>query len=225
MKAAIAAVRARYERLTRRERGLAIAAATTLILGLGHLLLVDPVAKRRAALERQITTQQAERDALRVSMAGGAHDRNTALRSQLDTLRTQLRATDREFDAIRNGLVQPQHMGALLQSLLTEHRGLQLLGLRSLRVTPVGAPAAIEAKPVGAPPAASTTNDAWLFRHGVEIRVQGSYADMVGYLQALENLPRRVHWGDLEIDARRHPVNVMTVTIYTVSLEKSWWVL
>jgi MSHA biogenesis protein MshJ len=46
---------------------------------------------------------------------------------------------------------------------------------------------------------------------------------MQAYLAALENLPRRVYWGELKIDARQWPANVMMVTVYTISLEKTWW--
>jgi MSHA biogenesis protein MshJ len=87
--------------------------------------------------------------------------------------------------------------------------------------------------PVASAPGASAAtagkaggeDEHWLYRHGVEIKLQGSYADMVGYLRAIENLPRRVHWGALAIDARRYPASVLTVTLYTVSSERSWWVL
>ena len=225
-------VRARYSRFARRERGLVVLAAVVLITGIGYLVLIEPALKRRAQLLGQIATQRGERDTLQQHLASPGRDPNAALRAQLDSLRTQVRATDREFHSLQNGLVQPQHMGALLQSLLTEHRGLQLLGLRSLPVTAIGEPgSAVAKKSVGASGSGVAASDngsgpeAWLYRHAVEIRVQGSYADILGYLKALETLPRRVHWGDLDIDARNSPANVMTVTLFTVSLERSWWVL
>lgn len=244
----LAALRARWLSLARRERGLALAAALVLVLGIGELFLIEPPLKQRARLVREIETQQHDQQALQQHLGGVVRDPDAALRVQLGGLQTQVRATEREFRELQNGLVQPQHMGALLQSLLTEHRGLRLLGLRSLPVTPIGdtggvkkilaanervgsapstaAPASAAATAaVGAPAAGSAGDDAWLYRHAVEVRVQGSYADMLAYLQSLESLPRRVHWGDLEIDARKHPANVMTVTLFTVSLEKSWWIL
>jgi MSHA biogenesis protein MshJ len=226
------ALRTRHARLSRRERAIVAVATLVAVVLLGYALLVEPPLKRRALLERQIASQRTERDALSVALMPGSRDPNAALRAQLGTLQGQLRTTDREFGAIQNGLVQPQHMGALLQSLLTEHRGLQLLGLRTLPVSAAG-DLSSDGRKAGAAPeraasasaATSPPEDAWLFRHGVEIRVQGTYADMTAYLQAIENLPRRVHWGSLEIDARRYPASVMTVTIYTLSLDRSWWVL
>ena len=241
MTLAPAALRARWQALARRERGLALAAALVLVLGLGELLLVEPPLTQRARLVREMQAQQREQQALQQALGAGVRDPNVPLRAQRDGLQAQVRAAEHEFRDLQNGLVQPQHMGALLQSLLTEHRGLRLLGLRTLPVTPIGdaggvrktvaaneragsaAPAASAA--TAAPVAVAAGDDAWLYRHAVEVRVQGSYADMLAYLHSLETLPRRVHWGDLEIDARKHPANVMTVTLFTVSLEKSWWIL
>jgi MSHA biogenesis protein MshJ len=234
----LADLRARHARMTRRERAIVAIAGALGILLIGYVLAVEPALKRRALLERQIMSQRAERDAIRAALAPGVRDPDVAMRTQLEALEAQLRTTDRDFGQIQNGLVQPQHMGALLQSLLTEHRGLKLLGLRTLPVVAAGDPSGEARKTTAAPAAnaasanatsanaaSASADDAWLFRHGVEIRVQGTYADMTAYLQAIESLPRRVHWGALEIDARRYPASVMTVTIYTVSLERSWWVL
>ena len=238
----LAALRTRYARFTRRERGIVAVALLTAIVFLGYSFAVEPALRKRALLEHRMAGERVESAALVAALAPGSRDPNAELRSQLSVLQNQLGATDREFAQIQNGLVQPQHMGALLRSLLTEHRGLKLLGLRTLPVAVEGespndarkaATAAVQAAsaPAGtslaqaATAGAGSAEDAWLFRHGVEIKVQGTYADMTAYLQAIENLPRKVHWGGLEIDARHYPASVMTVTIYTVSLERSWWVL
>ena len=234
MKAALVALRNRWLALARRERALLLGAAIVAVLGGGDLLLLEPALKERARLLRQIGDDKTARTALEASAGAAARDPDAAARAQLETLRTQLRATDRDFQSMQNGLVQPQQMGALLQSLLAEQRGLRLLGLRSLPVTALADPAtgpkkAIADKGAGGDKTGTTTpargDDAWLYRHTVEVKVQGSYADMLAYLRAIEGLPRRVRWGDVEIDARSYPASTMTITLFTVSLEKTWWVL
>jgi len=231
--AGLAALRNRWLALPRRERALLVGAAIIGVLGGGDLFLLEPALKDRARLLRQIGDDKTARDALEASAGAAARDPDAGARAQLGTLQAQLRATERDFQSMQNGLVQPQQMGALLQSLLAEQRGLRLLGLRSLPVTGLADPASAAKKTSGdrggaeKPTAATTTrsDDAWLYRHGVEVRVQGSYADMLAYLRAIEGLPRRVRWGEVEIDARSYPASTMTITLYTVSLEKTWWVL
>ena len=161
-----------------------------------------------------------------------ARQRNpdAAVQAQLKALRDQLQLADGEFAQVQRALVQPQEMGHLLDSLLQSHRGLQLVSLRSVPVMSVAeliAGSGKAAAPVAAPASSASSpkdsRDAWLYRHGVEITVQGSYADMQAYLAALEHLPRRVYWGELKTDAQHWPANTMTVTVYTISLEKTWW--
>jgi MSHA biogenesis protein MshJ len=234
MKAALLAANTRWLALPRRERALLAGAALVCILGAGDVFLLEPALKERARLLRQIDDQNTARSALEAAAGAATRDPDAGAKQQLATLRTQLRATESEFQSMQNGLVQPQQMGALLQSLLAEQHGLRLIGLRSLPVTALGETLTAARKASGdkvasadkAPaPVTAPRDEAWLYRHAVEVRVQGSYADMLAYLRAIEGLPRRVRWGDVEIDARAYPASTMTITLYTVSLEKSWWVL
>ncbi|HEX6708454.1 MAG TPA: type II secretion system protein GspM [Albitalea sp.] len=210
----------RYQTLARRERGLVLAAVLVLLVGLGSLLFIEPALKQRALLQRQITQQRTDLAALQPQVAAlqsRQRDPDAATRAQLEALRRQLSLAEGEFDQLQRALVSPQDMGRLLEGLLQSHRGLQLVGLRNVPVTSVA--------DLLQPPAAASqpAKDAWLYRHGVEITVQGSYADMQAYLDALEHLPRRVYWGELKIDAQKWPASRMTVTVYTISLERTWW--
>jgi MSHA biogenesis protein MshJ len=225
--------RGKYMALARRERGLLMLASLVVCVGLGALLFIEPAYKQRRLLQGQVTQQRAELASLRpqvLALQARQRDPDAAALAQLRALRQQLQLADTEFAQVQSALVQPQDMGHLLEGLLQSHRGLQLISLHSVPVMSVAdlvnpaKPAAAAASAPG--PAASASGpakDAWLYRHGVEISVQGSYADMQAYLLALENLPRRVYWGELKIDAQRWPANVMTVTVYTISLEKTWW--
>ena len=226
--------RTRYMALARRERGLLMACALVLVVGLGVLLFIEPATKQRMQLQRQMAQQRNELASLTPQVQGlQARQRNpdAAVQAQLKALRDQLQLADGEFAQVQRALVQPQEMGHLLDSLLQSHRGLQLVSLRSVPVMSVAeliagsGKAAVAAAPASSAsaPAPKDSRDAWLYRHGVEITVQGSYADMQAYLAALEHLPRRVYWGELKLDAQHWPANTMTVTVYTISLEKTWW--
>lgn len=238
MKTRLTRLLARYAGLARRERGMMMGATLTLIVGLGSLLLIEPAIKTRTLLQRQIDQQRTDLATLQPQVATlQVRQRNpdAATKLQLEALRQQLRLADGEFEQLQRALVAPQEMGRLLEGLLQSHRGLQLLGVRSVPVTSVtellnpATPASVPVVPLtpvaaaSQPAAQKDTRDAWLYRHGVEITVQGSYADMLAYVGALEKLPRRVYWGELKIDAQAWPASVMTLTVYTISLEKTWW--
>jgi MSHA biogenesis protein MshJ len=86
----------------------------------------------------------------------------------------------------------------------------------------VGAPGtpAIGQPAAGAAP--QPRGRAMLYRHGVELTLQGSYPDMVSYMDALEHLPVQLFWGRAQLDAQNYPDARLTLTLYTLSLDDKW---
>jgi MSHA biogenesis protein MshJ len=56
----------------------------------------------------------------------------------------------------------------------------------------------------------------------VEITVAGSYADLTLYLDALEKLSWQMYWGKAEMRVEEYPRVTLTITLYTLSMEKTW---
>ncbi len=250
MKAHWTKLNARFMAMPRRERMLLPGALCFAILMLSHLLLIEPARKQHRVLQQQFTQEtneltvaQTQLKILNAKLANPDAD----LHAQLKGLRTQTSAADDQFKQLQSSLVPAQEMSQWLAGLLQAQRGLQLTGLRSLPVASVAdlvaaknapSPAAAAASAAAAaaaaaaadsskPPAATppATPETWLYRHGVEVTLRGNYADLTAYLNSLEHLPRRVYWGELKINAQDSPAVVMTLTVYTISLEKTWWVI
>src|SRR6185369_6029720 len=69
----------------------------------------------------------------------------------------------------------------------------------------------------GTPAPAAPVVNAALYRHGVELTVEGSYADLMSYLAALEALPGpRLLWGGVKLKVERHPTVQLSLTVYTL---------
>ena len=224
MNPALARLVARFDALQRRERALVAAALVGGILMLGSTAFVEPALKRQKLFSQQLSQQQADlasQQAQIAALRGQLADPEKALRARLEEARKKSAGIDAELNKAGAALVPPQRVTALLEELLSRNRGLRLLSMRTLPAQPL-----IERKPpepgraeVAALPQAN------LFRHGVEIRVEGSYADLTAYLGELERLPQRMLWGRVAVDAEHHPKIVMTLTVYTLSLDKSWLVV
>ncbi len=87
---------------------------------------------------------------------------------------------------------------------------------------------AANAAPAGAPATAAATvakPAELLYRHGVEITLQGSYLDMINYMSTLEALPAQLFWGKARLDAGQYPGATLTLTLYTLSLDQKWLTL
>ena len=61
-----------------------------------------------------------------------------------------------------------------------------------------------------------------LYRHGVELIVRGNYLDMVDYLDALEALPIQLFWTRAALEVEQYPNARLSLTVYTLSLDKKW---
>lgn len=232
MKARWKQLSARFMAMPQRERFLLPGALCFAILMLGHLLLIEPARKQHRLLQAQFSQEsnelivaQTQLKALNTKLTNP----DAELHTQLAELRTQTRAADDQFKQLQSSLVPAHEMSQWLAGLLQAQRGLQLTGLRSLPVSSVADLVAAKAAPAASAASSPADNnaprDTWLYRHGVEVTLRGNYADLHAYLKTLEQLPRRVYWGELKINAQDSPAVVMTLTVYTISLEKTWWVI
>lgn len=202
-----------FNRRPQRERVLLIAAAAMLLLWLFNQLWLDNQWQRwsqarqhrlaaATALEtlrdngaRQLALQQARQQQAQADIE--------ALRKRLDD-----QANPRAIGTA--GLVDAQEMLPLLARLLDREHGLRVRTLRSLGQTTVSGG---EGAGTGQPQ---------LYRHAVELSVEGSYADLLGYLQALEALPQKLLWGSLQLKVEKHPQVLLTLRLYTLSQQAGW---
>jgi MSHA biogenesis protein MshJ len=219
---------ARIDRATLRQRiGLFLAGAVVVLYVL-YMLAFDPLLREQARLRAQVAQQ-------RVAMAGVdaqittlvdafARDPDAASRQRLATARAETRRLGDSLASMQKGLVAPEQMAPLLQTILRANGRLQLVALATLPVTAVGGP-----PPSVVPPAAATAAAApapavtgLLYRHGVQVTVRGSYGDMIDYMAALERLPTQLFWGQVQLAVEDYPRTQVTLTLYTLSLDSKW---
>ena len=124
----------------------------------------------------------------------------------------------------RQGLVSADRMVQLLQELLGQNSKLKLVGIKTLPVTSLleEKPNTTETKTANADKKASPLSALGLYRHGVEISVEGSYPELLAYMAALERMPWRVHWSSASLATQDYPTTRLTLTLFTLSLDKTW---
>ena len=219
---------ARFAALQPREKYMIIAATAVAVLFGGYSLWIEPGQLQADSLKKTLGQQQTEQAQLQEQVAALAvrnSDPDSANRAALQRLRDELGGIEREIGAFGHTLVPPQRMPALLQSLLTRHRGLTLVSLTTLPPRPlIALPAAgkDEMKPVDDSPARPGGN---LYTHGIEIKLVGGYQDLLSYVAELDASPQKLMRGGMRLAVKQHPVSELTLTIYTLSLESTWLVV
>lgn len=231
MKALWLQLATRYDALSSRERWMVAAAVLGGIVLLGLMLVIEPAMQRAALAERASAEQRSQLAGLQAQMLAlqsPGQDPDVAARAELDGLKKTLGELGSRISAMEGSLLPPERMPGLLEDLIGRSSGLRLLSLRTLPVSPVldtPAAKAPEGGEVGDKPADTTPPAAGLYKHGVEIRLEGGYQALAAYLARLEKSPQRLLWSNVSLSADKHPKLVLTLTVFTLSLDRTWLIV
>lgn len=214
---------AKVDELSLRERSMIFAAAAFVVISLLNTVLLDPLLTKQKGLASQVVQQQEKMKELQAQlqalMQAKRDDEHSPLRVHLAQLKGQLREHDRYLQSRRDRLVEPGKMAALLEQVLNRNGKLQLVGLKTL---PVSLLVEKTQSKDGGAQAAGNASQKQIFKHGVQISVRGNYLDFLNYLAALEKLPTQMFWGEVSLEVEQYPDALFTVTLYTLSMEKTW---
>lgn len=214
---------AKINALSQRERALVLAAVLVCVVALMNALLLDPIAARSRLLSGKMAS---DLDQLRlVQQQIQALERTAVVdpdapnRARLAELQGRLQQVNASLEDMQQQLVSPDRMAGLLEDILKKNGQLKLVSLKTLPMSGVSSSAAADA--AGQAPATGAA-ELPVYRHGVELKVQGRYLDLMNYLQALEKLPWHILWGGVTLTADAYPQSTLTLTIYTLSLDRTW---
>jgi MSHA biogenesis protein MshJ len=207
-----------------RERAMLFSAAAAAIVFLLYALFLNPLLVRRAALQAQIAQQQdniggIDREITQLVQAH-SQDPDAAARARLTELTGNTAQLATKLRAMQKGLVPPDRIAPLLETILKANGRLQLVSMKTLPVSPLGGAQAPAAVPPVLHPVVNPNE--LLYRHGVELTVRGNYLDMVNYMDALEAMPTQLFWGQAGLEVEEYPNARLTLTLYTLSLDRKW---
>lgn len=212
----------RVDAMSLRERALIFLAAALVLITLLNTLLINPQLTRQQEISKKLMQTQTVTNALQAQIQSlvqaRSADPDAPLRERMAQLQAESAEADKVLQEIQSGLIAPQQMPALLDDILQRNRGLRLVSLKTLPVENLAAvPAETEEtaqqNTAGAPA---------VFRHGVEIAVEGGYLDLLRYLAAMEASPYRMFWSKADLKVEAYPKATLTLRLHTLSLDKAW---
>ena len=211
-----------FDRRALRERILLLGMTLAVGLFCVNALYFHPQGLKRRSLQTEIGTLHttlAELDRQTEFLKARAQedpDRENRVRQQ--QLKAELLQLDERLKDLTVDLIPPQDMAEVLRGLLIQQAGMQLIRLENLPPIALLAPEE-EAKEGDGKERGARPN---LYRHPIKIVVSGTYLEALAYLRAVEKLPRKVFWDDLEIVVGEHPQTEVSLTVYTLSHRKGW---
>ena len=235
-----------FEARSRRERLLITLTVLAAIVIIGYTTAIEPLLIRQKSAQGQITQQKTELANLQQQIAAtqaGIRNEGNAVSASLDRMQQQISDINSRLKAITKTLVPPASMPGFLEGILKRNRGIQLVSLRNIPADDVlqksVAPAANAKRTDPTAKAASVLKreessagktrlpsfdefGGSLFKHGVEITVAGNYHDLLAYLSQLETMEQQVLWSSIKLTVEEHPRARMTLTVYTLSFDRTW---
>lgn len=220
----------RYAAMTRREKLLVAAALLLVPLLAGEMLVLEGQRTRNAALAGSIAQQTVTMKELQTQAQLLQQqlqiDPDARIKAEIAALKAEQQMLEKDLLEVGKSLVPPEQMNELLERLLARHRGLRLVSLKTLKPESVMG----ERDNAAGTPVAKVADKASaarfdLYRHGVEIRIEGTFAELQAYLVQLEELQDRLLWGHLHYEVGEYPKAEMSLMVYTLSADRTWLAL
>jgi len=220
----------RIDAATLRERVMMFAGAVVVIIALLNALLIEPELATQRRLSREIGQRQTEIKVLQVQLETLARarkaDPDQADRRRLEDARKRLAELDAKLVHEQHKFAPADRIGAILEEMLSRNRKLTLVEMRTLPAAALGGEKPAAEKPAVEKPGAAAkplpSGPGLIYRHGVELTVNGSYLDLLAYLKDLEKLPSQMYWGRLDLSVSKHPQITLKLSVYTLSLDPAW---
>ncbi len=194
----------KFDNLTIREKWLVALTVFALLVASWYQFFYMNIVQEQTEYEHQLTdiemqllTQQQK--ALELKNRG-TNDSETPKRKQLQELKTQYQSLHEQIYLPDKRLVHPTVMTKALSDLLKQHEQLTLIKLDTFPPKPLEL----------------------LYEHGIELRFSGNYLATLAYLKAVEAMPWRFFWDNIDYRVTDYPMAEITLRVHTLSLEKSW---
>ena len=200
-----------FDALSKREKVILISTATVAIIYAWLTYFYGPLQAEQKKLSTTLTTLKtdiAEQNllALQIEVAGKV-DPNAKNKKMLVDLKTELSNLKDQLKVDAKQFVSSQTMSAVLQQLLQKDNGLSLLELNTLPVTGLFD---------------TPDKKSWIFKHTLNITIEGRYFDTLDYLTSLESLDWFISWDSIDFNVSEYPLATTTFQLYTLSFEEQW---
>lgn len=206
---------ARFNALNLRERLLlASVILTVLVLGWWNfhaqptMKMFELQTMENDRLSTEVNATRATVKEIRNRIAAGVHKEKE---QQLAKLQLRLEQVEESLRLKTIELIDPEDMFELMNRMIFRESNLTLINLKRREV-----------RPAIAPEEGAQADDAGIYRHILEIKFSGKYADILSYMQSLEALDWKLIWDEAEIHSEDYPQITVKLVISTLSTQKEW---
>jgi len=217
-----------FESRNQRERIMVSVLLAATMVTIWLLLINDPLAEKlsRAQTGLQNLHTQIKASSMQQSMLIKQQhvDPNQDIKQRIKNIDTRIAQLDTELTSRMEGLIEPTQMANILEQVLFQSSDMRLISIRSLAAEPlvIASEEQEPTDPNNLQDSAEQKTEFAVYRHGVQLELQGNYLSTLAYLKKLQALPWSLFWDEVSLDVTRYPNAHIVITVHTVSLKEGW---
>jgi len=208
--------------LSVRERAMIFVALLASVFFVVQFALLDPLEREAKQFTVDIKKQNKDltriRDQQQEVLNRAGLDPDEGSRTQIANVQRNLIDLDKRLRDMTVDLIPPNEMANVLEEVLTRDTDLKLVGIKVLAPKPLTDLSEDEEKES----AEIESTLPGVYQHSLQIELEGTYLSTLGYMQALEALPRRFYWGEVDFEIDEYPRARILIIVNTLSLNEAW---
>jgi MSHA biogenesis protein MshJ len=165
--------------------------------------------------ERQIEEFLDMQNALNSSVS---NQRNNPKTKKISLLENEIEKVRQQLTERTVNLVPPEKMASVIKAILASSEELTLISLTKKASVQLSDPEQQNANSENN----KESETIKLYRHSVEIVMQGSYSGTFEFLKNLENMERKVAFDSFDYNVDNYPKAEVKLVVSTLSLNKEW---
>ncbi len=226
---------ANYLVLTIREQYLILLTGLVAIFFIIFYLFIDAKIIGNNKSAQQIMRLQSSNQSLKIStseiQAALQRDPNKDAKKKIAQYEAKLAKVDENLLKLTSDLISPVQMRYALLDLLRLEKGVSLLSFELLGAQPLlekpenltGNSGVNDGVNRDVNLQLETNNSQFnLYRHGIKIKLSGSYFDLQNYLVELEKLSWKFFWQDFNFKLTEYPKNELEIEMYSLGTKKEF---
>ena len=168
---------------------------------------VEKVAAEQRSLETQIST-------LAMAMAS---DPAIAKNNEIRKLNSDIDVVEEKLSGLSQGLISAEQLPKVFEDVLLRTASVKLLQVRTLAASELQLAAASNEVKIDGKTNAGGTG---VYKHGVLIRVAGSYGQLIQLMTEIEALQWKFYWESLDYTVKQYPNAEIDIRVFTLSSEE-----
>lgn len=205
-----------------RERILIFLTLLAVIFFLWSFLVQNHLDNVRKALDLDTQKVNSEQTALenRIAELTQAMTSDPAIirKREIDGLNQQIGAVETRLSGLSKGLISAAQLPKALEDVLQKATAIHVLQVQTLPVTELSLAVTKPEQTTGS--TGKTSAGTGVFKHGVLIRVGGTYQQLLQLMKAIESLEWKFYWESLDYQVTRYPEATIDIRVFTLSSEE-----